>query len=134
LRLLGPPDVRHDGTGDLPDRKALALLIYLTVERGLPFATKICRPVLASSDEERGRDSLRRTLAYLRDAVQDHRKPDHSATSIAERDVLGFQFASAFDLDLVSLQGAWSLARASSGIALDDLVGPASDRGGPLPG
>lgn len=67
LALLGTPEVRHDGEELVfPTRKALAMLIYLGVERGKHSREKLVALFWPDSDEERGRGSLRRTLVFLR--------------------------------------------------------------------
>jgi DNA-binding SARP family transcriptional activator len=70
VKLLGTPDVRRDGQPlAFPTRKALALLIYLVVEGGAHSREKITALFWPESDSERGRGTLRRTLAYLREVI-----------------------------------------------------------------
>jgi DNA-binding SARP family transcriptional activator len=67
LRLLGTPEVSHaEHPLTLQTRKVLALLAYLAVEHGVHSRDKITALLWPESDEERGKASLRRALAYLR--------------------------------------------------------------------
>src|SRR5437763_8450450 len=68
LRLLGTPEVSHaEQPLTFQTRKVLALLAYLAVELGVHSRDKITALLWSESDEERGKASLRRALAYLRE-------------------------------------------------------------------
>jgi DNA-binding SARP family transcriptional activator len=114
LKLLGTPEVRHDGRVlTFPTRKALALLTYLAVEGGTHSREKIIALFWPESDSAHGRAVLRRTLVHLRHTLlADAQDSPHL---ILEHDSLGFDFASNFDLDLRTLESASTLARLSSG-------------------
>jgi DNA-binding SARP family transcriptional activator len=112
LALLGTPNVRHaEHILRFRTRKELALLIYLVVEGGLHSREKITALFWPESDEPQGRATLRRTLADLRTTLEDTTKPAHL---IVERDVLGFNSKSDFDLDLQLLESAYASVRRSS--------------------
>ena len=69
VRLLGHPEVRRRGSLlMLPTRKALLLLAYLAVE-GAQTRERLTALLWPDADPARGRANLRRTLAYVRDAV-----------------------------------------------------------------
>ncbi len=112
LALLGTPEVRHAGRiVKFRTRKEQALLIYLAVEGGLHSREKITALFWPDSDEPQGRTTLRRTLADLRDTLQD---ADGASHLIIERNLLGFDFSSESDLDLHTIESTYSLARGSS--------------------
>jgi DNA-binding SARP family transcriptional activator len=112
LALLGTPNVRHaEPILKFRSRKELALLIYLAVEGGLHSREKIAALLWPESDEPQGRATLRRTLADLRTTLEDTTEPLHL---IVERDVLGFNSTSDFELDLHLLERAYASARKSS--------------------
>src|SRR5437879_12101046 len=72
LRLLGTPEVSHaEKRLTLQTRKVLALLAYLAVEQGVHSRDKITALFWPESDEERGKASLRRALAYLRESLHE---------------------------------------------------------------
>jgi DNA-binding SARP family transcriptional activator len=116
--LLGTPEVRHAREVlAFPTRKTLALLIYLTVERGVHSREKLTAFFWPESDAARGRGSLRNTLGYLRTALHEvcNEHPVGGDVQgrhlITERDTLGFNFTSDCHLDLQTLEGAFTLAR-----------------------
>jgi DNA-binding SARP family transcriptional activator len=112
LALLGTPNIRHAGqVVKFRSRKEQALLIYLASESGLHSREKIIALLWPDSDESQGRTTLRRTLADLRSRIEDSDSQTHL---IVERDMLGFDFSSDFDLDLDSIKRAYSLAGGSS--------------------
>ena len=70
LRLFGTPEVSHaEQPLTFQTRKVLALLAYLAVEQGVHSRDKITALLWPESDEERGKASLRRALAYLRESL-----------------------------------------------------------------
>jgi DNA-binding SARP family transcriptional activator len=97
-----------------PTRKALALLIYLTVEGGPHSREQLAALFWPESDSERGRATLRRTLSYVRDVLTPTPDPSPVGTSphrggefvIADRDSLSFNFDSDFALDLTQVEAA----------------------------
>lgn len=109
LALLGAPEIRHaERILKFRSRKVLALLTYLAVEGGKHTRVKITALFWPESDEAQGRTALRRTLADLRDALDDPAGPSHL---LVERDSLGFDFTSDFELDLRILETAWMATR-----------------------
>src|SRR5437016_402551 len=109
LVLLGNPEIRHAGqVVKFRSRKERALLIYLATEGGFHSREKITALLWPDSDEPQGRTTLRRTLADLRGRLEDPGGPAHL---IVERDMLGFNFSSSFDLDLHALEIMYASTR-----------------------
>lgn len=123
LRLLGTPEVSHaEQPLTFQTRKVLALLAYLAVEQGVHSRDKIAALLWPESDEERGKASLRRALAYLRENLDEpsHERsrnvPLPSPHVLVEHHTLSFNLASDFEMDTQTLQTAFTLAhRRSSG-------------------
>lgn len=117
LALLGVPTVQRGGQeATFRTRKALALLIYLAVERGIHARDELAALFWPESDQSKGRAALRSTLAYLRRALRDPSPsiPGESRDGgylIIERDTLGFNFEADFEADWLALQAAWVAAR-----------------------
>jgi DNA-binding SARP family transcriptional activator/tetratricopeptide (TPR) repeat protein len=115
LAFLGTPEVRHAGqVVTFRTRKALALLIYLVVQGGRHSREKLTGLFWPESEEEQSRATLRSTLVYVRKTLGEMSNPTMSHLLI-EHDAIGFNFASDFDLDLNTLQAAWTLTRTSPG-------------------
>src|SRR5258706_3964888 len=121
LRLLGTPEVSHaEKPLTLQTRKVLALLAYLAVEQGVHSRDKIAALLWPESDEERGKASLRRALAYLRESLDEtpHERsgnvPVQPAHVLIEHHTLSFNFASDFEIDTQTLQTAFTLVRRRS--------------------
>src|SRR6266566_2789433 len=121
LRLLGTPEVSHsDQPLTLQTRKVLALLAYLAVEQGVHSRDKITALLWPESDEERGKASLRRALAYLRESLDEpsHERSRHVPLQpphvLIEHYTLSFNTASDFEGDTQTLQTAFTLARRRS--------------------
>jgi predicted ATPase/DNA-binding SARP family transcriptional activator len=138
LNLFGSPDARHVGRPlKFRTRKAFALLIYLAVERGTHSREKITALFWPDSDAPHGRTMLRTTLAYLRQSLDDDASPAHL---LVNRDALGFDHGSDFDLDLDRFEAAFRLAStwagASPALADAQLLQQAAEcyRGGFLAG
>lgn len=114
LAFLGTPQVRHNGQVlTFRTRKALGLLIYLAVAGGIHPREKLTALFWPDSDEEQGRASLRNALLYLRTALHETGDSPHLIT---ERDALGFDFRSPFELDIHTLQTAFKQALIYSGV------------------
>lgn len=115
LAFLGHPEVRH---GERPltfrTRKALALLIYLTVEGGMHSRERLAALFWPDSDHSAGRANLRSTLMYLRKGLS-HAGNEKPAHLIVERRALGFNVESDYELDLEDVRAA---ADAGEGSAL----------------
>src|SRR4051794_28997414 len=110
IALLGTPVVRHAGKPvGFRTRKALALLIYLALERGVHRRDRLTALLWPESDESQGRATLRSTLAYLRAALGEDASPRPHL--IAERDTLAFDSTSDHDLDTQTLDQAAEQAR-----------------------
>lgn len=113
LALLGAPVITHGEREILfPTRKALALLIYLAVEKTAHSRDKITALFWSESDAEQGRASLRGTLAYirqsLRGAIENTGEANHLIT---DRESLRLDADSDFELDLDALDDAVKAAR-----------------------
>src|SRR6266699_3919942 len=118
LRLFGTPEVSHaEQPLTFQTRKVLALLAYLAVEQGVHSRDKITALLWPESDEERGKASLRRALAYLRESLDEpsHERSRHVPLQpphvLIERHTLSFNTASDFEGDTQTLQTAFTLAR-----------------------
>src|SRR5947208_11720751 len=121
LRLLGTPEVSHaEQPLTFQTRKVLALLAYLAVEQGIHSRDKITALLWPESDEERGKASLRRALAYLRESLNEpsHGRSRHVPLQprhvLIEHYTLSFNTASDFEGDTQTLQTAFTLARRRS--------------------
>jgi predicted ATPase/DNA-binding SARP family transcriptional activator len=121
LRLLGTPEVSHaEKPLTFQTRKVLALLAYLAVEQGVHSRDKITALLWPESDEERGKASLRRALAYLRESLDQtsHELSRHVPLQpthvLVEHHTLSFNLASDFEIDTHTLQTAFTLARRRS--------------------
>ena len=121
LRLLGTPEVSHaEQPLTFQTRKVLALLAYLAVEQGVHSRDKITALLWPESDEERGKASLRRALAYLRESLNEpsHERSRHVPLQpphmLIEHYMLSFNTASDFEGDTQTLQTAFTLARRRS--------------------
>src|SRR5690242_15102652 len=120
LRLLGTPEVSHaEQPLTFQTRKVLALLAYLAVEQGVHSRDKITALLWPESDEERGKASLRRALAHLRESLHEpsHERSGHVPPFthvLVEHQTLSFNDASDFELDTQTLQAAFTLARRRS--------------------
>jgi DNA-binding SARP family transcriptional activator/tetratricopeptide (TPR) repeat protein len=108
LALLGAPRVRHaDVEVSFATRKALALLAYLVVEPGPHTRDRLTALFWPDSDAARGRATLRYTLAAMRRALGESADSPHL---VVTRDAVGFDAASAAEVDLLALQEASVLA------------------------
>ncbi len=110
LRLLGPPEVLHEGRpARFRARKALALLAYLAAEGGTRSRADITALLWPRSDEDRGRAALRSALSSLRRTLET--EPHHYLRT--DRGSLGLAFGPDLELDLQVLQAAYGLARSN---------------------
>lgn len=108
LAFLGNPEVRHAGRLlNFRTRKALALLVYLSIEGGLQPRDKLTALFWPESNPQAGRATLRSTLLYLRQALahESAEEPEQSHL-IVQRDALGFNFETGHHLDCHILQDA----------------------------
>src|SRR5438045_2894502 len=82
IRLMGPPEVRHMAFPvSFETRKTLALLAILAAEGREHTRERLTALLRPESDGQRGPGSLRRTLAYLRDALGERDGPHLRATA-----------------------------------------------------
>src|SRR5256714_7905108 len=121
LRLLGTPEVSHaEQPLTFQTRKVLALLAYLAVEQGVHSRDKITALLWPESDEERGKASLRRALAYLRESLDEpshersHNVTPPSTHVLVEHHTLSLNRASDCEIDTQTMQTAFTLARRRS--------------------
>ena len=113
VAVLGPPDVRHGQRClTFPTRKTLAVLVYVLVEGGSHPRDKLTALFWPDSDEVSGRASLRTTLARLREGLEETTADRHL---VVDRNVVSFNGASDFTLDLQLLQAAYGVARSLTG-------------------
>ena len=113
VAVLGPPDVRHGQRClSFPTRKTLAVLVYVLVEGGSNSRDKLTALFWPDSDEVSGRASLRTTLTRLREGLEETTEDHHV---VVDRNVVSFDVASDFELDLHGLQSAYGLARSITG-------------------
>src|SRR5215204_3749805 len=109
VAVLGAPEILHGARSvAFPTRKALAALVYLLVEGGTHRRDKFVALFWPESDEQAGRATLRSTLSRLREGLGE---ADGDTHLLVERDVVGFDFASDFELDLNALHRAYDAAR-----------------------
>lgn len=109
--FLGNPEVHHAGQAlKFPTRKTLALLTYLAVAEGMQSRETLTALFWPESNAEQGRAALRNTLTYLRNILDDRVGPH----LVIEREALGFDFHSDFDLDLKAVATAVQMIRTRS--------------------
>ena len=102
MRFLGSPEITFEGqTLSFPTRKALALLIYLIIEKGMHSREALMALLWPESSPKNAAVTLRGTLSRLRKALQ-----PAGEVLLTETGKVGFDFSHPIDLDL-----AW-LARA----------------------
>ena len=127
LMLLGTPVITYaDQIITFRTRKALALLVYLAVERGLHAREALATLLWPESEASQGRATLRSTLAYLRRALAEAKPPATSAAAgaeesylIVERDFISFNAETSFEADWLALQAAWSQIRHPAPVSVD---------------
>jgi DNA-binding SARP family transcriptional activator/tetratricopeptide (TPR) repeat protein len=118
LALLGPPQVYHSGQLLVfPSHKALALLLYLAVEKGKHSRKTLSELFWPDSDAAHARSALRTTVLELRDVLRKDAIPAER-TGLnriphlhIDRDTLSLDWTSGVSLDLHTLQTAWVHAR-----------------------
>lgn len=120
LRLCGPPAVLH---GDVAlafrTHKTLALLLYLVVERTPQRRAHLCSLLWPERDSAHARALLRRTLAFLRDTLEEPATGDHLVVT-AETLAINARSALATDLDV--LHAAMACLDAPARQGSDDLA------------
>jgi DNA-binding SARP family transcriptional activator len=114
LKLLGSPEVRLDGRAlTLRTKKALALLVYLAVERGPHPREELAELLWPKSGRSKGRMALRSALADLRRGLGETENP-RGARLLVERDLLSFDTTFDTEIDLEIIHAAFEAARTSS--------------------
>jgi DNA-binding SARP family transcriptional activator/tetratricopeptide (TPR) repeat protein len=114
LAWLGTPLISYaDQPITFRTRKALALLIYLTVEPGQHSREKLTALFWPESDTARGRGMLRTTLVHLREVMDSF----ETTYLIVEPYALSFDFKSEFELDLHALQATLAIIQRQPGPA-----------------
>ncbi len=112
IALLGPPEVSHfDRRLTFSDRKALALLAYFAAEGGMHERHRLSRLFWPESDSAHGRTALRISLHHLRQTLEEGPQLEHESHLLITRGALGLNMDLRIDLDLYTLQTAWSLVR-----------------------
>lgn len=106
VRLLGSPDIRvAEQILSFRNRKALALMIYLIVEKGRHFRDHLSTLFWPNSDTVHARTALRSALAMLREALE-AAQPDVAASYLlVDRETIGF-VTDTLDLDLYDFQSS----------------------------
>jgi DNA-binding SARP family transcriptional activator len=105
LNVLGTPTVSYGGQRlSFRNRKALALLIYLAVERGAHLRDHLAALCWPEVDQAHSRMLLRSAIAWLRQALA-AAGADPAAALIVEQDQLQLNRA-VLDLDLAALDAA----------------------------
>src|SRR5437588_3364974 len=113
VAVLGPPQVYHDGSRlTFALRKAEALLLYLAVEGGMHFRSKLAALLWPDSAPYAARTALRNALVLLRRLFTN---PDASASPhshlLSEGDLLGLDPHAPFEVDLDVVQQAYQQAQ-----------------------
>ena len=112
LAFLGSPEVKLCDNGlKFRSRKALALLCYLVAEGSTRSREELGALFWPESDESRGRTALRSTLAYIKEPLTRGINGEEEPYLLIDRNVLGFNFASDYRLDLDLLRSAFNLAQ-----------------------
>src|SRR5829696_3991477 len=114
LMLLGPPDVRLDGQVlTLRTKKALALLVFLAVERGPHPREELAELLWPKSGRSKGRTALRSALADLRRELGET-EDFRAARLLVERDSLSFNATTDTEIDIETIHAAFEAVRTSS--------------------
>jgi DNA-binding SARP family transcriptional activator len=102
--LLGSGMVRRETELSFRTRKVLALLAFLAVEGGMQSRDRLAGLLWVDAAPEAGRNSLRNTLSYLREALggEQHLR--------IERQAIGLNLESGVMVDVLELERAAKLA------------------------
>ncbi len=113
LAVLGYPEAFHDSNRlTFSLRKALALLIYLAVERGMYPRSKLAAFLWPDSEPHDARTALRNALALLRSLLSDSdAAPAQHAHLLSWHDLLGLDPQAPLELDLDVVQQAYQQAQ-----------------------
>lgn len=112
ILLLGSGLVRREIELRFRTRKVLALLAFLAVEGGMQSRDRLAGLLWVDATPEAGRNSLRNTLSYLREALggEQHLR--------IERQAIGLNLGSGVMVDVLELEKAAKLALEPGDIAL----------------
>lgn len=125
LRIFtfGAPEVRlGENLISFSTRKTLALLIYLAIEPGLQPREHLAALLWPEANPERSRANLRNTLGHLQRALRQASGQAQTAYLHVSHDALGLNPDAMIDLDLHTIEQAYTLVRA-------DRLGPALPKG-----
>jgi DNA-binding SARP family transcriptional activator len=113
LAVFGPPEVFYNNSRlTFSLRKAQALLLYLAVEGGMHPRSKLAAFLWPDSAAHDARTSLRNAIALLRTLLTDTDvSPSPHSHLRLERDLVGLDRNSSFELDLEVVQQAYQEAR-----------------------
>jgi DNA-binding SARP family transcriptional activator len=113
LAVLGYPEAFHDSSRlTFSLRKALALLIYLAVERGMYPRSKLAAFLWPDSEPHDARTALRNALALLRSLLSDPGAAAAQHTHLLSwHDLLGLDPQAPLELDLDVVQQAYQQAQ-----------------------
>lgn len=108
MAYLGDPLVEHhEQRVEFRTRKALALLVYLSVEGGRHSRESLATLFWPEADGQTGRARLRSTLYYLRQGLKSTGGEEVAAAYLdAGRDSLEFNFETEYELDVETLRRA----------------------------
>jgi DNA-binding SARP family transcriptional activator len=114
ISLLGSGVVRRETELSFRTRKALALLAFLAVERGMQSRDRLAGLLWVDAAPEAARNSLRNTLSNLREGLggEQHLR--------IERQAVGLNLESGVRVDVFELERAAGLALESGGAALEE--------------
>ncbi len=115
LRLftLGAPEVRlGDNLVTFSTRKTQALLIYLAIETGLKPREHLATLLWPEASPERSHASLRNTLDHLQTALRQASGQSQTSYLYITHNSLGLNPDGNIDLDLHTIEQAYTLARA----------------------
>jgi DNA-binding SARP family transcriptional activator len=108
---LGAPEVRlGENLVTFPTRKTQALLIYLAIETRLQPREHLATLLWPESNPERSHASLRNTLGHLQTALNQASAQEQSLYLSVTHDALGLNPNANNDLDLHTVEQAYTLA------------------------
>jgi DNA-binding SARP family transcriptional activator len=114
LKFLGPPEVRYGGRPvRFRARKAVALLAYLAAEGGRRRRAEIIELLWPGSDEAHGRAAMRSALSSLRKTLEEAAEPSEKPYLLTDGDSVGLASGPNVELDLRTLEAAYTLARSN---------------------
>jgi two-component SAPR family response regulator/KaiC/GvpD/RAD55 family RecA-like ATPase len=113
LSLLGTPQISHgEQVVTLPTKKALALLVYLAIEKNWYTRDKICSLLWPDSDDIHARGTLRRVLTQIRQSIQHDTAVQNGSHLLTQQDLVALDFEYELQVDTLILQNTFEIARA----------------------